>query len=199
MRTTRNICALALAAMLAGCVAAPTKPSPTVSTAPALTRDALKICAGMGVSNAPQTSRNGQIINFDPTTTVIGATLMRAPVRGCLSSGFGPRRGGAGRIHKGVDLFTRTPGKIYAGGSGVVESVNTQRGYGRTILIRHNARVKTRYAHLSAYASGLRRGVSVRQGDLIGYTGESGNATAVHLHYEVLVDGRPRNPMTVGR
>ncbi len=199
MRTTRNICALALAAVLAACVAAPTKPSPTVSTAPALARDALKVCAGMGVSNAPQTSRNGQIINFDPTTVVAGAKLMRTPVRGCLSSGFGPRRGGAGRMHKGVDLFTRTPSKIYAGGAGVVERIDTQRGYGRTILIRHNAHVKTRYAHLSAYARGLAHGDKVRRGDLIGYTGESGNATAVHLHYEVLVDGRPRNPMTVGR
>jgi murein DD-endopeptidase MepM/ murein hydrolase activator NlpD len=199
MRTTRNFCALTLAAMLVGCTTAPPKPSPKVSTAPATTHSALKVCAGMGVSNAPKATSDGRIINYEATTTVIGAKLMRAPVRGCLSSGFGPRHGGAGRLHKGVDLFTRTPGKIFAGGSGVVESVDTQRGYGRTILIRHNARVKTRYAHLSAYARGLSRGDKVRRGALIGYTGESGNATAIHLHYEVLIDGRPRNPMTVGR
>jgi murein DD-endopeptidase MepM/ murein hydrolase activator NlpD len=188
---------MALAATLAACTAAPPKPSPKISSAPA--HSALKVCAGMGVSNAPKATSDGHIINYEGTTTVIGAKLMRAPVRGCLSSGFGPRRGGAGRMHKGVDLFTRTPGKIFAGGAGIVESVDTQRGYGRTILIRHNARVKTRYAHLSAYARGLSRGDKVRRGALIGYTGESGNATAVHLHYEVLVDGRPRNPMTVGR
>jgi len=152
----------------------------------------------MGVSNAPQTASNGHIIGYQAFTTVSGASLARAPVRACLSSGFGPRRGGAGRHHNGVDLFTRTTAKIFAGGSGVVETVDTLNGYGRTILIRHNAHVKTRYAHLSAYASGLGRGDKVRQGDLIGYTGKSGNATAVHLHYEILVDGRPRNPITIG-
>lgn len=73
------------------------------------------------------------------------------------------------------------------------------RGYGRTITIRHNDRVKTRYAHLSAYEQGLRPGDRIATGTLIGYTGDSGNATAIHLHYEIIVGGQARNPLTVGR
>ncbi len=74
-----------------------------------------------------------------------------------------------------------------------------QGGYGKMILIRHNDRVKTRYGHLSSYAAKLHTGHKVRQGDLIGRTGKTGNATGVILHYEIIVDGQPRDPLTVGR
>ncbi len=66
------------------------------------------------------------------------------------------------------------------------------------VLIRHEGGVKTRYGHLSSYARGLNAGTRVRRGDLIGHTGDSGNATAVHLHYEILINGKRRNPLTVG-
>ena len=72
------------------------------------------------------------------------------------------------------------------------------RGYGKTIVIRHNRSLKTRYAHLSRYAPDLRPGKRVARGDYIGDTGRTGNATAVHLHYEIISNGRPRNPLTVG-
>lgn len=156
----------------------------------------LAICPGH-VSNAPAADERGRMARFTPYAEVRGNELARAPVSGCLSSGFGPRRGGAGRYHKGVDLFTRNPQPIKAAGDGVVESAGRMRGYGNVITVRHRNGVATRYAHLSAFA--VRKGARVRQGQMIGRTGDTGNATAVHLHYEVLIDGRPVNPLTVGR
>ena len=158
----------------------------------------LSICPGVVISNAPATGGGRRIANYDPQATVKGASLWRAPVEACVSSGFGPRRGGAGSFHHGVDLYTGRPAPVFAGGDGVVEAIKTMRGYGKTIVIRHGRGVETRYAHLSAYASGLKRGKRVSKGDYIGRTGDTGNATAVHLHYEILVDGRRHNPLTVG-
>ena len=178
---------------LAACATAPSRqgtPQPAGAE--------LRVCGGMNISNAPRTDSAGYLIGYHPYTRIDGVTLARAPARACVSSGFGPRNGGAGSFHEGVDLFTRSPSEVYAGGDGVVESVSTLRGYGKTILVRHSRRLKTRYAHLSSYARGLSAGDRVRSGDIIGLTGRTGNATAVHLHYEVLLDGRPYNPLTVG-
>lgn len=159
---------------------------------------ALALCPG-NVSNAPKTDSRGRIEGFDPYADVRGVMLSRAPVAACLSSGYGPRGGGAGQFHDGLDLYTREPAPVAAGGDGVVESVGRLNGYGETIVIRHKNGVSTRYAHLSSFASGVRKGARVRQGEIIGRTGRTGNATAVHLHYEVIVDGRTVNPLTVGR
>lgn len=155
------------------------------------------VCRGMGVSNAPLVNAQNQIVNYQPYAMVHGVTLARAPVKSCVSSGFGPRRGGASSFHKGVDLYTRDPTPVYAGGDGVVEYAGTMRGYGNVLVIGHPGGVKTRYAHLSSFAPGMRTGARVRQGMMIGLTGRSGNATAVHLHYEILVNGQPVNPMAI--
>lgn len=191
----RNSFVVAVALALAACATAPQRTAQPAHTGAA--GESLHVCPGR-VSNAPATNARGRIVDFDPVATVSGVRLMRAPVRSCVSSGFGPRRAGAGSFHHGVDLFTRTPEPIYAGGDGVVEKIATLRGYGRTVLIRHNKNVKTRYAHLSSYARGLSVGDRVSRGALIGRTGDSGNATAVHLHYEILVNGRRRDPLSVG-
>lgn len=169
------------------------------ATAPAVREPggALRVCPG-NVTNAPVTDSAGRIRDFDPVARIGGVSLLRAPVAGCVSSGYGPRRGGAGSFHEGVDLFTRSPRGIIAAGDGVIEFMGSQRGYGRTIVIRHNSRIKTRYAHLSSYARNLREGARVARGDPIGRTGDSGNATAVHLHYEFLIRGRPVDPLTAG-
>lgn len=159
----------------------------------------LELCPGVVISNAPAADHTRRIANYGHQTMVNGRALLRAPVEACVSSGFGPRRGGAGSFHHGVDLYTGSPAPVYAGGDGVVEAVDSLRGYGRTVLVDHGHGVKTRYAHLSGYAPGLKPGARVRLGQAIGRTGDTGNATAVHLHYEIIVNGKHRNPLTIGR
>ncbi len=190
----RSVVTVFLVASLAACATAPTPEQREAGIS-----SSLALCSGTGISNAPQTDRNRRIVGYSPETRINGTTLYRAPVNACVSSGFGPRRGGAGSFHSGVDLFTRRPAPVYAGGDGVIETVESMRGYGRTIVIRHRSNLKTRYAHLSRYAAGLRPGDRVTRGDYIGHTGDTGNATAVHLHYEIIAGGRARNPLTVGQ
>lgn len=179
----------ALYAAAAGCATSPPPVAPGGE---------LRVCPG-AVANAPATDGAERIRSYTAFAYVRGQQVARAPVNACLSSGFGPRRGGAGRVHEGLDLYTRTPAPVAAAAGGVVVSAASARGYGKTILIRHENGVSTRYAHLSSYASGVRAGARVRQGEIIARTGATGNATAVHLHYEILIDGRPVNPLTVGR
>ncbi|MCG8506510.1 MAG: M23 family metallopeptidase, partial [Sphingomonadales bacterium] len=69
--------------------------------------------------------------------------------------------------------------------------------YGNYVRIRHNSTYKTAYAHLSRYGRGIKKGVRVRQGQIIGYVGATGRVTGRHLHYEVHRDGKPINPMTL--
>ena len=158
----------------------------------------LHLCDGDHIDNAPATDRKKHILGYEPLTRVSGVTLARGPVRrACFSSGFGPRHDRPGR-HSGIDLSTGHAHAVYAGGDGVVEEMRSAGGYGKMVLIRHNNRVQTRYGHLSSYASDLHVGHKVRQGDVIARTGKTGNATAVILHYEIIVGGAPRNPMTVG-
>ncbi|GAB4519547.1 MAG: hypothetical protein Kow00133_05300 [Amphiplicatus sp.] len=183
--------ALALA-VLAGCA---TAPRPAGGDFP----QSLRLCPGGGIANAPPAHGDGRVRDFAPMIVARGVVLARAPVDGCLSSGYGPRRGGAGAFHKGVDLYTGRPRPVPAAGDGTVAEAGKQRGFGNTILIRHRNGVETRYAHLSSFAPGMRRGARVRAGDVIGQTGRTGNATAVHLHYEVLLDGRPHDPLALGR
>lgn len=155
----------------------------------------LALCDGISVSNAPATDAYRRVVGYTPFARIRGKLIARTPVEGCLSSAFGPRRGGAGAFHEGVDLYTGSPAPVAAAGDGLVRLSASLRGYGRTIEIDHGDGVVTRYAHLSRAA--VRTGAKVRAGELIGETGRTGNATAVHLHYEILVDGRPLDPLRV--
>ena len=190
----RRVIAVFLTASLTACATAPAPDQRDAGISSSLT-----LCPGTHISNAPEIDQHRRIVNYSAQTRVGGTTLYRAPVNACVSSGFGPRRGGAGSFHSGVDLYTRSPAPIYAGGDGIIEAVETMRGYGKTVMIRHRTGLKTRYAHLSRYASGLRPGARVTRGDHIGHTGDTGNATAVHLHYEIISGGRARNPLTIGQ
>lgn len=149
----------------------------------------------MRVSNAPPVGSQGEIIAYSPLTVIRGVMLARAPVDACLSSAFGPRSAGAGPFHGGLDLYTGSPRPVLAAGDGRVESILQQRGYGLVILIDHRNGVSTRYAHLSAIAPDIRPGAHVLAGEEIARTGRTGNATAVHLHYEILVNGRAVDPL----
>lgn len=99
--------------------------------------------------------------------------------------------------HTGTDFAARRGTRIWAPASGVVTFRGWQRGYGRTVIINHGNGYKTKYAHLSRYAKGLRVGKRVSKKQIIAYVGNSGRSTGPHLHYEVIVNGKPRNPLRV--
>ena len=101
------------------------------------------------------------------------------------------------RAHKGVDMAAPMGTRIKASGDGVVDFMGKKGGYGNVIVLKHPAGIKTVYGHLSRFASSLRRGDKVSQGDIIGYVGMSGLATGPHLHYEFLLNGVHRDPMKV--
>jgi len=127
--------------------------------------------------------------------------LMRNPVKGGrYTSGFGPRMHpllGVVRMHTGVDWAAPEGTPILAGADGIVEAVGRQGGYGNYIRLRHPNGFATGYGHLSRYADGLEPGVSVKQGQVIGYVGSSGLSTGPHCHYEILVNNQFVNPMTI--
>ncbi|MEI8144835.1 MAG: M23 family metallopeptidase [Alphaproteobacteria bacterium] len=127
--------------------------------------------------------------------------LVRKPiVSGQMRSGFGMRRHpvlGYYKMHSGVDWSDRIGTPIVAAGNGVVGKASWTSGYGRRIEIEHANGYTTTYSHLSGFARGLIEGGRVRQGQIIGYLGNSGLSTGPHLHYEVLVNGRYVDPMRV--
>ena len=100
------------------------------------------------------------------------------------------------RAHKGVDYAARTGTPVKATGNGQVSFLGRKGGYGQVIIIQHGDRYETVYAHLSKYRDGLNEGSTVRQGDVIGYVGQTGLATGPHLHYEFRIDGVHQNPLT---
>ena len=101
------------------------------------------------------------------------------------------------RAHKGTDYAAPTGTPIKAAGDGRVTWAATKGGYGRTVMIQHGQSYKTLYAHMSKYGRGIRNGVRVKQGQIIGYVGSSGLATGPHLHYEFYLNGAVRNPVRV--
>ena len=128
-------------------------------------------------------------------------SLLRTPVNGArVSSGYGMRKHpvlGYSKMHRGTDFAAPTGTKIYASGDGVIVERRAKGSYGNYIRIRHNGQLSTAYAHMKSFASGLKVGSHVRQGQVIGYVGSTGRSTGPHLHYEVLVNGTQVNPMRV--
>ncbi len=127
--------------------------------------------------------------------------LMRTPIKaGRLTSGFGYRRHpllGYRKLHTGTDWGAPTGTPIFAAGNGVLEVAGREGGYGNYIRVRHNNGYKTAYAHMSRFAPGMVKGAKVRQAQVIGYVGTTGLSSGPHLHYEVLVNNRHVNPMSV--
>lgn len=98
------------------------------------------------------------------------------------------------RAHKGVDYAARTGTPVKSAGDGVISFVGRKGGYGHVMIVKHGDRYETLYAHLSNFKKGLKNGDMVRQGEVIGYVGQTGLATGPHLHYEFRIDGEHRNP-----
>ncbi|CAB1276320.1 M23 family metallopeptidase [Candidatus Nitrosacidococcus tergens] len=101
------------------------------------------------------------------------------------------------RAHNGVDYAAPSGTPIQAASDGKVIFFGKKGGYGNAIILKHNEKYRTLYAHLSRFKKGLKRGKKVKKGETIGYVGQTGLATGPHLHYEIQVNGIPRNPLTV--
>jgi murein DD-endopeptidase MepM/ murein hydrolase activator NlpD len=101
------------------------------------------------------------------------------------------------RAHKGVDYAAATGTPVRATGDGVIAFAGKNGGFGRTIKLKHGGTYSTVYAHLRRIAKNIHRGKKVKQGQIIGYVGQSGLATGPHLHYEFQIHGVHRNPLTV--
>ncbi len=104
---------------------------------------------------------------------------------------------GKWKQHKGVDFAAATGTPIRAAADGVIDFAGVQGGYGNMIVVKHWDKYSTAYAHMSRFASGIRKGSKISQGEVIGYVGTTGWSTGPHLHYEFRVNNEPRNPLSV--
>lgn len=148
-----------------------------------------------------QTPDDNVVDYYDETGKSAKKFLVRKPVNNAIMrSGFGGRRHpilGFVRMHTGVDWATAYGTPIFASGNGEIEKAGLAGGYGKYIRIKHNNGYETAYGHMSAFAKGMEPGKRVRQGQVIGFVGSTGESTGPHVHYEILVNGRFVDPMRV--
>jgi murein DD-endopeptidase MepM/ murein hydrolase activator NlpD len=148
-----------------------------------------------------QTPDDSVVDYYDETGKSAKKFLVRKPVNNAIMrSGFGSRRHpilGYVKMHTGVDWATPYGTPIFASGNGVVEVAGWEGGYGNYVKLKHNNGYETAYGHMSAFAKGLEVGKRVRQGQVIGFVGSTGQSTGAHVHYEILVNGRFVDPMRI--
>jgi murein DD-endopeptidase MepM/ murein hydrolase activator NlpD len=116
-----------------------------------------------------------------------------APSQGSAARADAPRP--ALVMHQGIDLVADPGTLVLAAADGVVTGAAPNGGYGNWIEIEHQDKLSTVYGHLSAFAPGIAPGVHVQKGDLIGFVGNTGRSTGPHLHFELLSNGQPTNPV----
>lgn len=145
--------------------------------------------------------QDGTTDYFDQDGRSAEQFLLRNPLpAGKFRSGFGARRHpilGYVRMHTGVDWAAPIGTPIIAAGNGTIEKAGWAGGYGKQIMIRHANGYETSYNHQSAFAQGIKAGMKIRQGQVIGFLGQTGLATGPHLHYELIVNGTKVDPMRV--
>ena len=148
-----------------------------------------------------QSADDGLIDFYDDTGKSAKKFLVRKPLAdGIMRSGFGNRHHPLlrySKMHTGVDWAAPMGTPIYASGNGVIDKLGWEGGYGRYIRIRHANGYQTAYGHMSAFARNMEEGKRVRQGQIIGYVGSTGLSTGAHLHYEIIVNNRPVDPMKI--
>ena len=141
--------------------------------------------------------KKGSEGHYDKNGKSIEKALMKTPINGArLSSAFGMRKhpiDGYNKMHRGTDFAARTGTPIMASGNGVITRARWCGGGGNCIKIKHNSTYETVYAHMKNFARGIREGVRVKQGQIIGYVGSTGKSTGPHLHYEVIKNGKKIN------
>ena len=139
--------------------------------------------------------------HYDKNGKSVKKALMKTPINGArLSSPFGMRKhpiDGFNKMHKGTDFAAPTGTPIMASGDGVIKKAGWCGGGGNCVVIKHNSTYQTVYAHMSKFGSKIRKGVRVKQGQIIGYVGSTGKSTGPHLHYEVIVNGKKINSQTL--
>jgi murein DD-endopeptidase MepM/ murein hydrolase activator NlpD len=139
--------------------------------------------------------------HYDKNGRSIQKALMKTPINGArLSSSFGMRKhpiDGFNKMHRGTDFAAPMGTPIMASGNGVIKKAGWCGGGGNCIVIKHNSTYQTIYAHMSKFASNIRSGVRVKQGQTIGYVGSTGKSTGPHLHYEVIINGKKVNSQTL--
>jgi len=141
--------------------------------------------------------KKNKIDYFDENGKSVKKTLMKTPINGArLSSSYGKRKHpilGYTKMHTGTDFAAPTGTPIMASGDGKVTKAGWCGGGGNCVKIKHNSTYQTVYAHMSKFGRGIKKGVRVKQGQIIGYVGSTGMSTGPHLHYEVIENGRKVN------
>lgn len=145
--------------------------------------------------------KDGRSDYFTPDGQSVRKAFLRAPVDFRVSSSFNPSRRHpvlkTVRPHRGTDYAAPRGTPIKASGDGKVIFRGVKSGYGNVVILQHGGNITTLYAHMSKFASSVRNGTRVRQGQTIGYVGKTGLVTGVHLHYEYRLNGVHRNSRTV--
>jgi len=135
--------------------------------------------------------------HYDVNGKSVKKALMKTPINGArLSSPFGMRKhpiDGFNKMHRGTDFAAKEGTPVMASGDGIVVRAKWCGGGGNCIKIKHNSTYQTVYAHLKSFASGIRSGARVKQGQVIGFVGSTGKSTGPHLHYEVIEGGKKIN------
>jgi len=144
----------------------------------------------------------GRVNYYDPEGNNLRKVFLRAPVEySRISSRFNLRRRhpvlNRIRAHKGVDYVAPKGTPIHATGDGTIRFMGTKKGYGHVVIVQHQKKYSTLYAHLLHFDKIIKRAAKVRQGQVIGYLGKSGLASGYHLHYEFRVNGVHRDPLKV--
>lgn len=138
---------------------------------------------------------------FAPSGRSMKRSFLRSPLEfSRITSGFSSNRFHpvlqAWRAHKGVDYGAPLGARVRSTAIGTVDYAGWRNGYGQVVVLRHDKNIKTLYGHLSVIMPGLRDGVRVGQGDVIGLVGMTGLASGPHLHYEFQINGIQADPLT---
>ncbi len=147
------------------------------------------------------TDQNGNTDYYAPTgDNLQQISLLTAPITNFkrISSKFGKRKHPISHrrhLHTGIDYSAAQGTPIIAAGDATVKFLGRKGGYGKVIVLEHDARVQTLYAHMLKFVKTLKVGDEVSQGEFIGYVGQTGKTTGPHLHYEVLIDNVYKNPL----
>ena len=141
--------------------------------------------------------KKGSEGHYDGNGKSVEKALMKTPINGArLSSSFGMRKhpiDGYNKMHRGTDFAAPMGTPIMASGSGIITRARWCGGGGNCIKIKHNSTYQTIYAHMKNFARGIKEGLRVKQGQIIGYVGSTGKSTGPHLHYEVIANGKKIN------